>query len=56
MQRKNLKDGFTTGPCSAAAANAAAAWLLSGEKREKGEVVTPFWRESGIFHKDTVGG
>lgn len=41
MQKKELKDGFTTGTCSAAAANAAAAWLLSGEKREKGEVVTP---------------
>lgn len=41
MQEKQLRSGFTTGTCGAAAAKAAAVCLLSGERMTQTEILTP---------------
>lgn len=41
MQEKQLKSGFTTGTCGAAAAKAAAVCLLTGEIKKQIEIMTP---------------
>lgn len=50
MQKKEeLRNGFTTGTCSAAAASAAAVWRLMGEKKETANVRTPAGTEAVFF-------
>lgn len=46
MQNRELRNGFTTGTCSAAAARAAAMWLLTGEGLAKTRVMTPAGTEA----------
>lgn len=41
MQKRSLRSGFTTGTCGAAAAKAAAVYLLAGEIRQTIEILTP---------------
>jgi len=50
--KKNLKSGFTTGACAAAAAKAAALFLLSGQKPQEVEIPFPTGdRHSFVLHR-----
>ena len=47
----NLREGFTTGTCAAAAAQASVRWQLSGQCPKAVEIETPSGR---IFHLPVI--
>ena len=47
-EKRQLKSGFTTGTCAAAAAMAAAQALAGGRKREYVSLMTPGGREAAF--------
>ena len=48
MEKQELRSGFTTGTCAAAAAKAAAAMLLSGNPLQHMKLVTPKGTEADL--------